>query len=380
MRCLLALLLALGAASPASAACTTTATHRFDWNSQAQQVLNYGTTYSYSAANGAAGSVGFTVRSSANGQATNQVAGVPTPVIGPINEATLGTGQHTYTIGGRFNARTASITGTSNVVVATFTFATAVRDLSFRVHDIDFKSNEYRDWVRIVGQRGTATYLPTITKPAASTVRIGPLATAPAVVAGEMLGASEAQEEQDIGTVTVSFTQPVTSVEIRYGNSALNAGGSAVGEQWISIHDLSFCPMPSLAVSKTSTPYLTSGADRFNAPGSDVVYTITATNNGGSPVDLGGLTLTDVLPAGMTFYNGDFDPLTIGTDPFRLVAGTSGITLAAANLGYSSNGGTSFAYLPSSGYDANINALRFTPVGSLAANSSFSISFRARVK
>ena len=66
--------------------------------------------------------------------------------------------------------------------------------------------------------------------------------------------------------------------------------------------------MPSIAVAKTSTPLATTGPDRFNAPGSDVVYTLTVTNSGGSPIDLAGLVLADLLPPQTTFYNGDFDP------------------------------------------------------------------------
>jgi hypothetical protein len=110
-----------------------------------------------------------------------------------------------------------------------------------------------------------------------------------------------------------------------------------------------------------------------------VVYTITATNSGGSPVDLAGLVLADLLPPQTTFYNGDFDPALPGTDPFQLTAGSSGVTLAAANVAYSNNNGSTYAYTPAAGYDAAVDAVRFSPGGSMAANSSFTIRFRARV-
>ena len=54
----------------------------------------------------------------------------------------------------------------------------------------------------------------------------------------------------------------------------------------------------------------------------------------------------------MTFYNGDFDPAAPGTDNFQLTAGTSGVTLSAANVTYSNNGGTTYAYTPAAGYDS----------------------------
>lgn len=380
MRRIVPALLALSASAPAAAACDNANTFRFDWNSQPQTGQSYGATYDYNATNGLAASRAFSVRSTADGQLSNQVIGIPTPVIASINEATTGTGQYTYTVGGSFTSRTPSIIGATRVVVATFSFASAVRDLSFRIHDIDFRSNEYRDWVRVTGRNGAATYLPTVTKPAASTVRIGPSGAAPAIVAGDLLGVSESQVNEDIGTVTVSFAQPVTSVEIRYGDYPLQAGETATGQQWISIYDLAFCPMPNLSVIKTSASYATAGADRFNIPGADVVYTLTVTNSGGSPVDLNGTVMTDVLPPQTTFYNGDFDPVAPGSENYSFAAGTSGVALTPANITYSNNGGATYAYTGAAGYDANVKAVRFAPGGSLAAKSSFTISFRARIK
>lgn len=376
----LVLPLAMLAITPAHAACDTANTFGFDWNSQPQQAQAYGTSYNYSAANGLAGTRAFSVQATQNGLATTLVGGIQMPLIASANEATMGTGQFTYSVGGRFTGRTAAITGTTRVAVATITFASAVRDLTFRIHDIDYRANSYRDWVRVVGRNGAATYLPTYTKPAASTVRIGPSATAPAVVAGDLLGASESAVNQDIGTVVVAFAQPVTSVEVRYGNYPLQAGETATGEQWISIYDLAFCPLPAVSVSKTSLSYATAGPDRFRIPGADVIYSLTVTNSGGSAVDLAGLVLADPLPAQASFYNGDFDPSAPGSGPFQLTAGTSGVAITAANVTYSNNGGATYAYAPAAGYDPAVNAVRIAPSGSLAANSSFTIKFRTRIK
>lgn len=376
----MALPLAILASAPAVAACDAANTYRFDWNSQPQAAQTYGTLYNYNATNGFAATRPFSVRSTTNGMAVTTVGGIPTPVIASINEATTGAGQFTYTIGGRFTGRTAAITGATRVAIATITFPAAVRDLTFRIHDIDFRANEYRDWVRVVGRNGAATYSPVVTKPAASTVRIGPSGTAPVVAAGDLLGANESAAAQDIGTVTVAFAQPVTSVEVRYGNYPLQPGETATGEQWISIYDLAFCPLPTVSVGKTSLSFATAGPDRFRIPGADVIYTLTVTNSGGSPVDLNGLMLTDPLPAAATFYNGDFDPVAAGTNNFAFAPGASGVTLAPTNVAYSNNNGASYAYVPAAGYDAAVNRVRFSPGGMMAANSTFSISFRARIK
>ena len=39
--------------------------------------------------------------------------------------------------------------------------------------------------------------------------------------------------------------------------------------------------------------------------------------------------LTDILPANVTFYNGDYNAASPGMGPFELTAGTSGVTLPA---------------------------------------------------
>jgi len=55
------------------------------------------------------------------------------------------------------------------------------------------------------------------------------------------------------------------------------------------------------------------------------------------------------------------------------------VTLTAANVTYSNNGGTTYTYVPAAGYDPAVNRLRFAPGGTMAANSSFTIKFRARI-
>ena len=367
-------------ATPAWADCPTANRFAFDWNSQPVSTLAYNASYSYQASNAAVGGRSFTAALAQNGLTGMAVSGTTTPTIRTVNTATTGATEHTLSIGGVFGERTTSLAGTARVASITFTFAAPVRDLSFRVHDIDFAANSFRDWVSIVGRLGTNTYFPTITRPAASGVRVGPSATAPTLAAGELLGTVTSAQTEDGGTVAVAFAQPVTSVAIRYGNYPLQLGETATGEQWISIHDMTFCPMPVLSVAKSSAPLATTGANRFNAPGEDVVYSLVVANAGGSPVDLNGTTLTDALPPGVSFFNGDFDGAGPGTTPFELVAGTSGLTLAAANASYSNNGGTSFAYVPAAGYDPAVNTLRLAPGGSMAANSSFTIRFRARIK
>lgn len=381
------------AAVPAHAACSTSNTYNFAFASQANASLNYANSYTYTASNTLGANQNFSVSFVTNNLSSNQVSGVAMPAIGTL--ITSGTGAKTLEIGGILAGRTASITTNTRVIRVTFTFAVPIRDLSLAVHDIDYTNDQYRDWLHVEGANGASTYVPAMVSPFSTNNGAGPYFTnASALQFGPSTGngITVANSSQAVGVdgsnntnstdgdITISFAQPVTSVTLRYGNFPFISGENTTGQQAFGISALSFCPMPTLTMAKTSAPFATTGPDRFNAPLADVVYTLTITNSGGSPVDLAGLTLIDALPSTMTYYNADFDPALPGTDPFLLTAGTSGVTLTSANVAYSNNGGTSYAYTPAAGYDANVNRIRFAPGGAMAANSSFTIKFRARIK
>jgi uncharacterized repeat protein (TIGR01451 family) len=273
-----------------------------------------------------------------------------------------------------------------------FNFTTPVRDLAIFVHDIDYVNDQYRDWLYVTGSDGTNSYVASLTTPhgnnnggtpiaAGSSVQFGPGTTFPGtpITASEAVGVGSSPDtNSNTGDVIVSFAQPVTSVTLRFGNFPLQSGETRTREQGYGISQISFCPLPNVSVSKTSAPYAMSGPDRFNTPGSDVAYSLTVTNSGGNPLDLGSLILTDALPANVTFYNGDYNASTPGMGPFELVAGSSGITLLAGSASYSQNGST-YGYTPAAGYDPQVRAIRLTPGGSLAANSSVTFRFRARI-
>lgn len=378
-----AIVLAALCSSAVRADCDASNQFNFDWNSQPQTQLNYAGSYTYTVTNPVAASRTFVTTFVTNGVTSPSVAGVTMPVIAAVNTGTLATTEQTLTMGGTLTGRTPDISGATRVVAVNFAFSAAVRDVAFRIFDVDQANDSYRDWVKIIGRNGAASYNPLITKPAASTVRIGPSATAPAIGAGEVLGTSGSNANEDIGTIQVSFAQPVTSVEVRYGNYPLQTGETQTGQQWISIHDIGFCPMPILSVTKTSAAWsdpLNGTTNPKLVPGADLRYTLTISNTGGSPVDLSTTVLTDPLPASVTFFNGDIDDGGPLTTNFAFLPGATGLTMAPANLAYSNNAGTSYAYTPTANYDAAVNAVKIAPQGLMAANSSFSVSFRVRIK
>lgn len=380
------------ASVPAHAVCDANNTYSFAFASVADASLTYGTTYTYTAANPLGATRAFTFRAVNNGLNSIQVNGDNMPQIS--GDLTSGTGGKTFQIGGIFSSRTANITSNTRTIRLTIAFAAPVRDIIVNGHDADFTSNQFRDWVHVTGSDGTSNFVPALSAPAGnnngagartatgSSVNFGADNAPFVLTSNEAVGISGSGDQNvTTGDIAMSFPQPVTSVTISYGNFPLQTGESNTGQQRFGISQVRFCPMPVVAIAKTSAPYITTAGspDRFNAPGSDVAYTLTVTNSGGSPVDLSTLVLTDILPANVTFYNGDYNAGSPGMGPFELTAGTSGVTLPAAGRAYSNNNGSTYAYTPAAGYDANVDAVRLTPTGSMAANSSFTIRFRARI-
>lgn len=376
--------------APAHAACPAANQYNFTFASQAAATLNYANSYTYTGTSTALGNQNFTVDWITNGLSSSIVAGVQTPAISGL--VTDGVAAQNLVIGAIFTGRTANVAVNTRVVVTRLTFATPVRDLTVQVNDVDFNANQFRDWLHVNGINGAASYDPSLVTPhgnnngagprinAASSMTLGPTTTPYTITVRQGLGTSESGNNANTGTVTASFVQPVTQVEIRYGN--YNDGG-ATGQQAIGIQSISWCPMPTVTMAKTTAPYSDPQNGTTNPkliPGGDLTYTLTVTNSNASPIDASTLVLTDPIPGDLIFYNGDIDDAGPLTTNYAFTPGTSGLTFAPANLTYSNNGGTSYAYTPAAGYDPAVNAIRFAPQGTMAANSSFSIRFRARIE
>ena len=383
---LIALILLLSGASAARADCDAANRYVFSFANQSAATLTYGTSYSYTARNGNGATQTMTMALTQNGLASTVAGGVTLPAIGTL--VTGANGAQSLTLGGIFSGRTASIAGTTRVVTLTYTFAEPVRDVSFTLYDVDFGANQFREWIQVTGSAGTVA----MSSPpgngngagaartaTGSTVAFGTLSTPISLTVSQAAGTAASGNNSDEGNVDVTFAVPVTSVTLRYGNYPLTTGETATGQQAIGIGGVSYCPLPRITVTKTSTPYQTSGTNRFAIPGADVIYTFAVANTGGSPVDASAVVLTDVLPSNVTFYGGDVDDAGPATGAFEFTPGSSGLTLPTSGIAYSNDGGASYAYQATTTYDANVRAIRLNPSGSFAANSSFTIRFRARV-
>ena len=384
----------MAGAAPAYAVCPATNQFNFTFATATAATLDYAGTYSYTATNGLGQNQAIGVSFISNGLSSSIAGGQQMPAITTlINDG--GTTNRNLVIGGIFTGRTADVAVNTRVAVIVFTFATPIRDFSVQVNDVDFTTNQFRDWLQITGVNGAASYVPSLTTPfgqsnatggtrtnASSSQALGATTTPVTINSSQSVGTGASGNNANTGTITGSFIQPVTRIEVRYGNYPLQTGETATGQQAIGIQAISFCPMPQLTFAKSSTPFITAAADprRFNAPGSDVVYSLTLTNSNSSPIDLNQVVLTDPLPAQVSFFNGDIDDAGALTTNYEFVPGTSGLTFAAGNLTYSNNGGTSYVYNPATGYDPLVTAIRLNPQGTMAANSSFTLRFRTRIK
>ena len=386
----------LAAAVPALADCPAANRFSYSWGSATAATLRYDTSYPYTATNSLGQNLTFTVSFAVNGTATpnTTVGGIAVPAIATL--ITDGTVTNNLVIGAIFASRTPSITGATRVVATTLTFPSLVRDLSVQINDIDFTTNQFRDWMYVSGT-GASTYVPAIVTPfatnngsgaktsASSSQALGAATLPFSQTANESIGTGASGNNSTTGTLTASFVQPVTAATFRYGNYPLTGTETASGQQAYGIQTVTFCPMPTLTMAKTSTPWSDPQNGTTNPkliPGGDVIYTLTITNSNASNLATAELpAITDLLPSGVTFYNGDIDDAGPLTGNFEFIPGSSGLTLAAGGVTYSSNAGASYGYTPAAGYDTNVQALRFAPGGSsFLANSSFQIRFRTQVK
>lgn len=131
---------------------------------------------------------------------------------------------------------------------------------------------------------------------------------------------------------------------------------------------------PTIVLEMRATPVA-----RLKTPGSDVDYTLTVTNRGDASITADTLVLNDRLPEELAFFNGDIDGSGPLSGNFEFDAGASGLSLSPADLSFS-NDGSSYGYAPTSGYDGSVKAIRVAPQGAMAANSSFTIRFRAQIR
>ncbi len=258
----------------------------------------------------------------------------------------------------------------SERVTITFTFSTAVENLSFFVLDVDSLNSSggyggFRDAIEIRASNAVngSSPLPILSTPYHSSgysynsaIYLGsPLASNQAL--GYM---GQADNGNDYGRLNVNFSQPVTEVIVEYSNK-LFSPSSTPAPQGISIGDLSFCatPMPTADVKAIKTQKLHSETSvdcdllpgtpdpdaAFAGPGACIEYQIEATNVGDAIAS--DLTIQDTLNDNMIFQAASHSGFIDGGPGFGLSTPEKGqdcsggackVSIDAADLPASSTG------------------------------------------
>ena len=198
------------------------------------------------------------------------------------------------------------------------------------------------------------------------------------------------------GTIGLSIAVPAgstltqTFVRFRWSTTSGLTSSSTASNGEVEDYAVTVFGPAVLSIVKTSATFEVTGINRFSVPGSDMIYTITATNTGTGPADANSIFLVDRVPLTVDFFNGDIDGAGPATGPVIFTQTGSGLTFTpATDLRYSNLVAVpaSFAactYMPVAGYDPAVRHVCFNPKGSMLSGGapapSFTFQIRARIK
>lgn len=199
-----------------------------------------------------------------------------------------------------------------------------------------------------------------------------------------------------VGIIGISIAVPETAtlaqtfVRFRWSTTSGLSPSSIASNGEVEDYAINILGVAVLSVAKTSASFETNGINKFSVPGSDVIYTITATNTGNGSTDANSIFLLDSIPSTVEFYNGDIDGPGPETNSVAFTQNSAGLTFTAStDVRYSNlvTVPTNFAncvYTPVSGYDPAVRHICVNPKGQMASGgspvSNFAIRFRARIK
>lgn len=182
---------------------------------------------------------------------------------------------------------------TSARVTSTITLPKVMQGAQFSIFDLDFGANQFADTVTVEGQLAGATVLPVLTNGAVNYV-----------IGNSAFGDGVANNDSAAGTVVATFSQPIDTIVIRYGNHGLAPANP--GQQAIAVSDITFChPVTTITAAKTSlvlSDPINGTASPKAVPGATVRYCVTVSNTGTVPA--AGVIASDPLPVGVTLVPG----------------------------------------------------------------------------
>lgn len=185
------------------------------------------------------------------------------------------------------------LTSQSATVDTTITLGSAVPGLQFKIFDVDYNVNQFADRVTVTGYLNGATVTPTLTNGISNWVS-----------GNNAYGDAISADAQANGNVTVTFSSPVDTIVINYGNHSY--APTNPGQQGVALHDITFCkPVTSISVTKVSSVISdpVNGTNYPKAiPGAVVEYCILVSNTGTST--LTNVVASDNLPSNFSYAAG----------------------------------------------------------------------------
>jgi uncharacterized repeat protein (TIGR01451 family) len=178
-------------------------------------------------------------------------------------------------------------------------------------------------------------------------------------------------------------TIPAEAVTGNYGSFSVRPLEEASAVLQVS------APLTIVKASQVHSDPVNGTANAKAVPGSFVTYTVTVANPGSGAVDSNTIVVLDATPANLRLFVSDVasgaGPLLFqqGSTPSGLSYSFAGLASLADDIDFSSDGGTSWSYVPvpdAAGVDTRVTHFRVRPKGAMIGNSSFSLQFRYLVR
>jgi uncharacterized repeat protein (TIGR01451 family) len=258
----------------------------FDWDTPANTWTAGSLNNSYAVPN--LGSINYAISTTGGTWVTNATYGGTAPFRQNID--TYGMSPVQFTLQQWIDFSTNAQTATTVI-----TLPTAVPGLQFSLFDIDFSSGGFTDRIVVTGSFGGSPVTPTL-----DTHNATPSYTITGNVAVGNAGSTATSMN---GRVWVTFSAPVDTVTVTYGNAASAPANPT--SQAFDLHDITFCrPQATITATKISTVLSdgVSGSNPKSIPGAIVRYCITVNNAGSGTAT--GVSMGDILPANVTYVPG----------------------------------------------------------------------------
>lgn len=246
-------------------------------------------------------------------------------------------------------AQLVNLTSQTAVVTTTITLPTAVPGLQFRIFDVDFNAAQFADRVTVTGTFGGTTVTPVLTNGVSNIV-----------TGNSAVGDATSADASADGNVVVTFSSPVDTIVITYGNHT--TAPADPGQQAITLHDITFCnPQAAVTIDKTSSilsdPVNGTTNPKF-IPGATVQYCILASNAGSATTTA--IAITDSLPATVTYVPGSMTSATscagAGTSEDDNASGADESDPFGMQISGTTIGGTAASLGPATSFAMRFNA------------------------